>query len=423
MIFELTLDNGLKAIVKENHRVPLIILQAFVRTGAIHEGEHLGTGISHLLEHIIYKGPTLNRSEEEVISVLELLGNSANAYTTNDHTSYYIIVSKEHFDVALDLIVDCLMNSLIQEGRFQRELGVVQREIEQDEDNPDKALWQLFVENMYRVHPIKFPVIGYKNRVKSLTPEEVDAYYKKKYIPNNMIFTVAGDINAEDVLQKVKSVFDAFERKNELSYHLPDEPPQLNKRIVVKEMNIKAARMAIGYRTVPLFDSYKYPLDLLSSILGAGRNSLLSKLNKTQEGHITSITSSSFTPHFVSGYFAISATMKTDFLDEAREKILKILFRLKTAPVKDEDLRRGKNQKISQYLFNNQTLRDEALELGNNALANLNSCFIDDYVSKIESVRTFQIQKAAERFFCDDQLTVAIIVPHSKSNENDERNY
>lgn len=423
MILELNLDNGLKAIIKENHRVPLIILQAFVRTGAIHEGEHLGTGISHLLEHIIYKGPTLNRSEEEVINTLELLGNSANAYTTNDHTSYYIIVSKEHFSVALDLIVDCLMNSLIQENRFQRELGVVQREIEQNEDNPDKALWQLFVGNMYRVHPIKFPVIGYKNRVKNLTPKDVDAYYKKKYIPNNIIFTVVGDIDADEAMQEIKTVFNAFERKNELSYFLPDEPPQNDECIVVKEMNIKCARMAVGYRTVTLFDNYKYPLDLLSSILGAGRNSLLSKLNTTKEERIVSITSSSFTPYFVPGYFAVSATMKTDYLDDAREKILKIFSHLKTILVKDEDLRRGKNKKISQYLFNNQTLRDEAMELGNNALANHNFCSVGDYVSKIESVRASQIQEAAEKYFCDDQLTVAVITPPSKSNENERKSH
>lgn len=416
MILEMTLDNGLEAIVKENHRVPLIILQVFVKTGSIHEGKQLGTGISHVLEHIIYKGPTINRTEEVVNNTLEALGNSANAYTTNDHTSYYIIVSKNHFDAALELMTDCMMNSFFQEDRFHRELGVIQREIEQGEDDLGKILWQLSIENMFRVHPIRFPVIGYKNSLKMLTFQEVKTYYETTYITNNMIFVVVGDINAQEAIRKIKAAFDGFKRKRELLHLFPEEPPQTGKRTLIKEMNTEMARMNIGFRTISLFDPQRYPLEVLSSLLGAGNNSLLSRINRPGEELAASISSASFTPYYVPGYFMITSILKPSSLEAAKEKILKVLFHLKTTSVKDDDLKRAKKQKISQYLFKNQTLRDEALELGANALGTFDPCFARDYLNNIENVTSTQIQEVAESFFKENALSVTIIKPLSKKS-------
>ena len=411
MILDMTLDNGLQAIVKENHRVPLVIVQVFVKTGSIHEGKYLGTGISHILEHIVYRGPTIHRTEEVVNDTLEFIGNSANAYTAKDHTSYYIIASKIHFDVALELMADCVMNSSINEHRFQRELGVIQREIEERENDLEKIFWQFSVENMFRVHPIRFPVIGFRENLAHCTLTNVIEWQKMNYIPNNMIFVVVGDVNAEQTLRKIKATFEHFKRGREYLALIPQEPPQVTKRILIKEINTNVARMNIGFKTVSFLDPHRYPLDVISSVLSAGSDSRLSKLNRTGKEVVTSVSLSSFTPSFDEGYFAITSLLKPSMLDEAEGKILKLLYDLKSNPIKIHELNRAKKQKISQHLIKNQTIRNEALELGINALTTFNPCFNKDYIERIEKVTPFQIQETAEKFFRDDHLTITILKP------------
>ncbi len=297
-VFQTTLDHGLTVLIEENHANPIVSVQVFVRTGSIHEQEYLGSGISHFFEHIISGGTTSNRTEAESRAILETIGNKTNAYTTTDHTAYYIHTTSDHWTTALSLLADWMLNSEITEREFLREKGVVQREIEQGLDNPRRRLFQLARETQYKVHPARYPVIGYQPLVQQISRDDLLTYYRRMYAPNNMILVVVGDVDTQDALAHIRRAFGTGERRHVPALSLPQEPPQVGKRTAVAEMDIAQAHMNLAFRTVPLTHPDLYPLDVLSYILSNGESSRLVKRLKHDQQLVYQIRSGSFTPHY-----------------------------------------------------------------------------------------------------------------------------
>jgi len=240
-VFHTTLDHGLSILIEENHANPIVSVQVFVRTGSIYEQEYLGSGISHFFEHIISGGTTSYRTGEESRAILETIGNNANAYTTTDHTAYYIHTTSDHWTTALDLLADWMLHSEITETEFLREKGVVQREIEQELDDPQRLLFQLASETQYQEHPARYPVIGYKELVQQVSRDDLLTYYRRMYTPNNMILVVVGDVDTQDALERIRTAFDSGERRHLPALSLPQEPPQVSRRTAVGEVKIPVA--------------------------------------------------------------------------------------------------------------------------------------------------------------------------------------
>ena len=206
-VFQTTLDNGLTVLIEEKHANPVVAVQVFVRTGSIYEQEYLGSGISHFFEHIIHGGTTGTRSEEDSRRLLEAIGNSSNAYTTVDHTAYYINTTTQHWRTAVELLADWMLHSSIAPEEFEREKGVVQRELEQNLDNPEQMLAQIAMETRFQVHPVRYPVIGYKELVQKVSRDDLVRYYQRMYTPNNMLLVVVGDVQVPDVLAHIRETF------------------------------------------------------------------------------------------------------------------------------------------------------------------------------------------------------------------------
>ncbi len=297
-VFHITLDHGLIVLIEEHHANPIVSVQVFVRTGSIHEQEYLGSGISHFFEHIISGGSTSNRTEDESREILETIGNQTNAYTTLDHTAYYIHTTSEHWTTALDLLADWMLNSQITEKEFLREKGVVQREIEQGLDNPQRQLFQLARETRYNVHPARYPVIGYPELVQQVSRDDLLTYYRRMYAPNNMIVVVVGDVDTQDALAQIRQAFGAGERRHLPALSLPPEPPQVGKRTAALEMEINQAYLNLSFGTVTLTHPDLYPLDVLAYILSQGESSRLVKRLKHEQQLVYQIHSGSFTPSY-----------------------------------------------------------------------------------------------------------------------------
>src|SRR5215813_13375348 len=220
-VFQTTLDNGLTVLIEENHANPVVAVEVFVRTGSIYEQEYLGSGLSHFFEHIIHGGATSTRSEAESRRLLEAIGNNSNAYTTVDHTAYYINTTTEHWHTALELLADWMFHSSITPEEFEREKGVVQRELEQDLDNPEQMLAETAMETRFQVHPARYPVIGYKELVEKVTRDDLVRYYQRMYTPNNMVVVVVGDVQTPEVLAHMHETFEQGERRSLPATSLP----------------------------------------------------------------------------------------------------------------------------------------------------------------------------------------------------------
>src|SRR5688572_13770666 len=197
------LKNGMVVITK---RVPspVMSVRAYVYTGGVYEGPWLGGGLSHLLEHLVAGGSSKRRTEEENRTLLQKIGNNSNAYTTSDHTAYFVNTTPEHADAAVDLVTGWMLGALITPQEYKREYEVVQRELEKGKGEPDRQFYYLGAMNRYRVSPARVPVIGYQEVIQSLSRDDVYEYYRLTYQPNNMVFSLAGDLPPEEMLQSLQ---------------------------------------------------------------------------------------------------------------------------------------------------------------------------------------------------------------------------
>ena len=410
-VFHTTLDNGLTVLIEENHVNPVVSVYVFVRTGSIYEQEYLGSGISHFFEHIISGGTTSNRSEAENRALLETIGNNTNAYTTTDHTAYYINTTSEHWSTALELLADWMLHSVISEEEFVREKGVVQRELEQGLDSPQRQLFQLANETSYQVHPVRYPVIGYKELVQKVSRDDLVSYYQRMYAPNNMILVVVGDVNTDEALERIRQAFASGARRLLPAISLPEEPPQLGKRTAEKEMDIAQAHLDLSFRTVPLTHPDLYPLDVLSDILSSGESSRLVKRIKDEQQLVYSIDSASFTPAYAPGSLTVWATLDAEQLPAAEAAVLQELYRLQDELVSPEELAKAKKQKIADHVFDRQTVEQRARALGVDMLSTYDPNFGDPYVANIQKVTAESIREAARRYFREETLVVAVVRP------------
>jgi zinc protease len=412
-VFQATLDNGLTVLIEENHANPVVAVEVFVRTGSIYEQEYLGSGISHFFEHIIHGGTTSTRSEVASSRLLEAIGNNSNAYTTVDHTAYYINTTTEHWRTAVELLADWMLHSSIMPEEFEREKGVVQRELEQGLDNPEQMLAQIAMETRFQVHPARYPVIGYKELVQKVTRDDLVRYYQRMYTPNNMVVVVVGDVQTSEVLAHMRETFGQGERRPLPAISLPEEPPQLGKRTIVKEMAVSQATMSLSFRTVALTHPHLYPLDILAYILANGNSARLVRRIQEEQQLVYTIQAASYTPAYAVGVMIVSAALAPEQVPAAEEAILQELYRLREELVSPEELAKAKKQKLADYVFERQTVEQQTHGLGLDMLSTYDPNFSEAYIRNIQQVTAEDIREVARLYFREETLVQAIVRPKS----------
>ena len=198
------LDNGLTVIVQENHTAPVATVRCYVKnTGSAFEGRYLGAGLSHVLEHVVAGGTTVHRSEKEIEKIIASFGGVTNAYTTNDHTTFFIDCPARNAMTAIELTADAMQHITFEPKEFARELKVVRRELADDEVDRGHVMDDLLDLTVYAVHPARHPVIGYLQVLNGTTNQAIIDFYHERYVPNNQIFVVVGDVNTSQVLDYV----------------------------------------------------------------------------------------------------------------------------------------------------------------------------------------------------------------------------
>lgn len=409
-----TLDNGLQVIVKENRTAPVADIRIYVKTGSMYEQEYLGTGISHVFEHLINGGSTATQTEEQISERINGLGGANNAYTTKDHTCYYIKTSADRTTDAIDLMADWMMNSLFPEAEFRREIRVVLEELRKGQDEPQRQLYELLDDTLFRHHPTKFPVIGYENLITTITRDDIVTYYRRMYVPNNMVLVAVGDFEARRIVDHVRAVFQNFERRPIPLIALPAEPRQLGKRLRTKKIpGLGETYFTVAFRTVGIDHPDLFPLDILSHILSNGRSSRLVASIQENQRLVSSIYSYSHTPACDAGVFAIGGTCGDENVDTALAAIQAELAKVQSEAVTAEELRKAVKQMTAENILGNQTASDEAAELGVNMITTANPDFNQFYLERIRQVSPADIQRVATDYFVTDNTTVVLLRPDS----------
>ena len=412
------LSNGMTVIVQENHAAPVATVRCFVNnTGSAYEGKYLGMGISHVLEHLVAGGSTSKRSEEEIQKIINSLGGRTNAYTSNDVTAYYIDCPAKRVGIAIELVADSMQYAIFVEKEYVREMEVVQRELEMGEAEPGRVMYQAMKSLLYTQHPIRHPTIGYLTVLQKIKRDDVLDFYKDRYVPQNMVFVVVGDIDTKRVLDQVLAGFKDFRRTTERVVTLPEEPDQASPRSTRIEMEGKTSRLAMAWPTVALQDPDLYPLDVASFVLTHGDSSRLVRRLKIDQPLVTSVTSSSYTPGFVRGWFDVQAEFEPKNLETVRAIILEEIERLKAEPVGAAELAKVKRQVSAEHVFAQQTVQAQAGMLAGSFRSTGDPLFDQRYVQGIRTVTADQIQRAASKYLLPERLDTVVLEPigHGKT--------
>src|ERR1700724_2569748 len=260
------LPNGLTIIVQEDHSAPVASVQAWCATGSVYEDQYIGAGLSHILEHMLFKG-TKTKSTNAIAQKIQDVGGYINAYTSFDRTVFWIDVPKAGVETALDILSDAMMNSTLPPEEYVKEQEVIRREFAMGFDDPDRMAGQLLFATAYQRHPYRLPVIGQMEIYNQLTQEQVMQYYKSRYVPNNLTFVVVGDVDGERIRQQLADFFKDYPEKSLRPIFIPEEPPQLGRREVHNEFATELSRLSIAWHIPEVSHPDVPALDVLSTIL------------------------------------------------------------------------------------------------------------------------------------------------------------
>lgn len=406
------LDNGMTVILQNVSTIDAVAMRAYIKSGSIDEGKYMGSGVSHFVEHMFFKG-TKKRSGVQLSTEIKKAGGDLNGYTTNDRVVYLLTVNKDFFDTGLDVLADAVMNASFDSTELEKEREVILKEINMDMDSPDCCVQHMFWEAIYTRHPYRYPIIGYKDLFMSLTRDDVYNYYKQTHVPNNMIFVAVGNFEVRAGLEKIKNAFKDFKGQLKAPSMIETEPKQISKRLVSKESDVQVARLVIGFHTVDLSSDDMYPLDVLSVILGEGEASRLVKRIKNEKALVYTIDSWSYTPQYP-GIFGMSAMLDEKNIDRVQDEIWAMLEELKEKKVSDAELDMAKQKVVSDHIFSRQTIRGIAGQLAMNEITTGDMNFDKVYVERVKAVNKKDLQRVVRKYFNQENLTVAVLKPMKK---------
>ena len=409
------LANGMVAIVKEDHTTPVAAVRLYVRAGSIYEDTHLGAGLSHMFEHLLVGGETTTRSEQESADLIQRLGANYNAYTTTDHTCYFLTVPAQHVGTALNLIADWVTRPTFPQVAFDREWGVVQRELEMGASDPQRQGYNWFNELRYRVHPARYPIIGYQAVVRQVTRQTILDYYQRMYVPENCVVAVAGDINAAEMLEAVKQEFADFTQRAKANIVLPEEPPVMAPRESVKVMPSMQgpAELRLGFPSIELQHDDLYALDVLAAVLGQGQSSRLYRRLREELQLVVNISAYNSTPSYAAGTFVIHGEVTPKNVHAVRRAIWEKIKRVQTKGVDGKELSRVKRQLQVDHVRQQQTAEQQAAGMARDFLSTGDAHFSRHYVEKIQTVTADQVEQAARRYLQPDKQITLVVTPQA----------
>src|SRR5438105_6237933 len=398
------LTNGLTIIVHEDHSAPVASVQAWCATGSIDEDQHLGAGLSHILEHMLVKG-TKTRSTNVIAQKIQDVGGYINAYTSFDRTVFWIDVPKDGVVAALDILADAMMNSTLPPEEYMKEQEVIRREFAMGLDDPDRVAGLLLFATAYQRHPYHFPVIGDIEIYNQLTQDQVMQYYKTRYVPNNLTFVVVGDVDAAKVRQQLTEFFKTYPEKSLKPVFIPEEPPQLGRRDVHQEFATELTHLALAWHIPEVTNPDVPALDLLSTILGDGRSSRLYRRVREDAGLAYRISAFSYTPGDP-GLFGIDATLDPKKREAAEQLALRIVEEVKQSGVTAEELQKAKKITLSHHLGALTTMRGQASDIGSNWLLTRDLNFSRHYLDAVQKVTLDDINRVAATYLIENNLAV-----------------
>ena len=407
------LNNGQTVIIQEVKNNPIVTIDTWIKTGSIDEDDS-NNGVAHFLEHLFFKG-TKNHAPGEFDKILETKGAITNAATSKDFTHYYITIPSKDFDLAMELHADMLQNPMIPRNEMEKERRVVLEEIGKDMNSPEKILMENLDAMMYTSHPYKRRVIGKKDIIETITREKVLEFYNAHYSPSNMVTLVIGDVDTNHALDKINQSFNCDAKKSEKNIYPKEAQLTEQKRKTEYSADTQSGYMLIGFRAVPISNKESYALDVLATILGEGRSSVLNQSLKEKKRVAFSVSAGNMT-YKDDGIFYIKANFEPEKIKSVETAIFEEIAKIQKDGVTDEQINLAKNIIERDTYYSRESVSNISNEIGYTTILTGDIKFYENYLANIKSVTKEEVKKAAEKYLGTNRSAISIVLPENAKN-------
>jgi zinc protease len=401
------LGNGLHVLVQMDHSAPVVSLQYWVGTGSIHEGAWLGAGLSHLLEHLMFKG-TAKKGNSQMAQEIHDLGGHLNAYTSFDRTVYHVDLPADGWRQALDILTDAVTASTLPEEEFEKEKEVIRREFAMGKDDPDRELGKLIFATAFNRHPYRYPIIGHLDVFNQVTRADVQSYYRERYSPSNLSLILCGAVNADEVFAEAEKLAGGIARRPLPDIFLPDEPRQQSPRREHREFPTLLTRVSLSWH-IPGLDHDDIPaLDVLAMLLSDGRSSRLMQSCVEKSGLAEEVEAYAYSPAQI-GLFGVEARCKPDNREPLLDLLRCELNRCQTEAPRGEEIDRAKRLSVLHQLRSMKSMSGKAASLGRGWLLDRNPYFSRHFLDRLQRVTPEDVQRVANHYIDVDGENMVVL--------------
>ena len=406
-----TLPNGLTVLLRESHAAPMAAIQYWVASGSIHEGDRLGAGLSHYLEHMLFKG-TATRGPGQVSREIADVGGDINAYTANDRTVYHCSLPAAAWRTGLDVLTDAVFHPSFPEEEWLREREVVLREVAMGEDDPGRVISKCLWETLFRENPYRAPIIGWKDILVTMTRDDLADYHARHYSPDNIILSIAADVPLAEMESAVRSLLASVPRTPVPPVYIPAEPPQTAERTFRQTGPYQITRLVLAYHTPPLAHPDTPALDLLADALGDGRSSPLVRRLREESALALDIDASNYTPRDI-GVFSVFAECDPGNETALVEAIRREIERVRTEPFDPARLETVRRTVLRDALRNLATLEGQAAEMASGEFYHHDPAADERYLAAIASITPEDLLRVARQYLTPENATWVFLSPET----------
>ena len=421
-VHETTLSNGMKVLVKEDHRAPVVVSQVWYKVGSSYEDNGI-TGVSHVLEHMMFKG-TEKHGAGEFSRIIAENGGSENAFTGRDYTAYFQQLEKSRLPISFQLEADRMRNLTLPHEEFSKEVEVVMEERRlRTEDNPRALTVEQFYATAFVSSPYHNPIIGWMNDLKNLNVDDLKTWYGRWYAPNNATLVVVGDVEAQAVFELAEQYFGKLTPSEVRTLKPRPEIPQLGERSITVKAPAKLPYMLMGYK-VPVVNTATeewepYALEMLAGILSGSGSARFPRELVREKQIAAGVTAGYDLFARQEDLFVIDATpAEGHSIEELRSAIEEQIARIKAEVVSEEELARIKAQVVAHKVYEQDSVFYQAMQMGLLETVGLGWEKLDEYPDRIRAVTAEQVQAVARKYLVNDSLTVAILEPQSLTDKS-----
>ncbi|MFY9674813.1 MAG: pitrilysin family protein [Terriglobales bacterium] len=398
------LPNGLTVITEQMSHIRSVSIGIWLKTGSRDEDSEWN-GISHFIEHMVFKG-TETRSAEAIARQVDSIGGNMDAFTAKECICFNIKVLDEHLPLAMDVLSDLVLHPVFDATDIARERGVILEEIKMDQDNPDYLVHEIFTQSFWKDHSLGLPILGTRDTVKKFDRPVVSRFYGHHFAPANLVVCAAGNLNHQNFVDLVAKHFEQVKpAQNGLHSSAPTTYSRINLR---NKKSLEQVQICIGVPSHPIAHERRYASYILNTLLGGGMSSRLFQNIRERQGLAYSIYSD-LNPYRDTGSMCVYAGTSRESAVKVVESVVAEFANLKTTPVPEEELRRSKDQLKGSLMLSLESSMARMSNLARQEMYYDRFYSLDELIDRIEAVTAEDVQKTAEEFFRTEQIAVTIL--------------